>query len=55
MKSYNETWKTYPSSEQIIDDIDQVVTKMHTIYKKKGLIIDKHVNNPGRIYVKKAI
>ena len=55
MQAYNETWKTCPSSERIIDDVDQIVTNMHTIYKHKGIIIDKHVKNKGRRYVKKAI
>ena len=44
-----------PSSERIIDDVDQIVTNMHTIHKHKGIIIEKHVKNKGRRYVKKAI
>ena len=55
MQCYNDTWKTCPSSERIIHDIDKIATNMHTIYKYKGVIIDKHVKNSGRRYVKKAI
>ena len=55
MQAYNETWEKIPSSERIIDYVDQIVTNMHTIYKHKGIIIDKHVKNKGRRYVKKSI
>ena len=28
---------------------------MNNIYNRKGIIVDKHIKNPGRRYVKKSI
>ena len=55
MQTYREVWKTCPSSERIIYDIDKVLSNMHTIYKKGGVIVDEHVKNPGRRYIPKPI
>ena len=55
MRTYKEVWKTCPSSERIVYDIDKVVSNMDTIYKEGGFIVDKHVKNAGKRYVPKPI